>query len=163
MVAKAMLSYKELQNKPRILQSLTGLSRSEFAQLLVSFERAWQDYLTQHYKKRDNRLRRYGGGRKAELLETQDKLLFILFYFRQYPTQAVQGYLFGIGQAQAHEWIHRLTGVLNQALGYEQLLPERRAYRLKQVLAACPGLEFVVDGTERRIARSQDKAKRDEH
>ncbi len=112
-----MLSYKELQNKPRILQSLTGLSLPEFEQLLGSFEQAWQDYLNQHYKKRDSRVRRYGGGRKAELHETQDKLLFILFYFRQYPTQEVQGYLFGIGQAQAHEWIHRLTGVLNQALG----------------------------------------------
>jgi hypothetical protein len=163
MAKEAMLSYKELQTKPRILKSLTGLSISEFEQLLVSFEQAWQDYIYQHYKVRGNRARRYGGGRKAELRETQDKLLFILFYFRQYPTQEVQGYLFGIGQAQAHEWVHRLTGVLNQTLGYEQQLPERRAYRLEQVLAVCPGLEFVIDGTERRIARPQDKAKRDEH
>ncbi|MBD2077076.1 transposase family protein [Phormidium sp. FACHB-592] len=26
-----------------------------------------------------------------------DKLLFILMYFRLYPTQEVQGFLFGIG------------------------------------------------------------------
>lgn len=35
-----MLSYKQVQNKPRVLQSLTGLNVSEFEQLLVSFEQA---------------------------------------------------------------------------------------------------------------------------
>ena len=86
-----------------------------------------------------------------------DKLLFILFYFRQYPTQEVQGYLFGIGQPQANEWIHRLTGVLNQALGDELQLPERRPAKLVEVLAACPELTFLIDGTERPINRPQDK------
>jgi hypothetical protein len=158
-----MLSHAKLQNKPRIFRSLMGLSLSEFEQLLPSFEQAWQDYLDQEYIHRDDRKRRYGGGRKAELRESRDKLLFILFYFRQYPTQEVQGFLFGIGQPQANEWVHRLTRVLNQALGEEQQLPERNPRKLEQVLAACPELEFVIDGTERPIARPQDKPKRDEH
>ncbi|WP_225913759.1 helix-turn-helix domain-containing protein [Leptolyngbya ohadii] len=38
--------------------------------------------------------------------DSRDKLLFILVYFRLYPTQEVQGFLFGIGQPQAHEWVH---------------------------------------------------------
>jgi hypothetical protein len=108
-------------------------------------------------------VRNYGGGRKAELQDIKDKMLFILFYFRQYPTQVVQGFLFGIGQPQANEWIHRLTEVLNQALGQEQQLPERKASKLEQVLSRCPELEFVIDGTERRINRPKDKTKRDEH
>ncbi len=77
-------------------------------------------------------------------------------YFRQYPTQEVQGYLFGLGQPQANEWIHRLTGELNQALGEEQHLPERRPAKLSAVLAACPGLEFLMDGTERPLNRPKD-------
>jgi len=136
---------------------------SEFEKLLPSFEPAWQDYIDREYIHRDDRKRQYGGGRKAELKDSRDKLLFILFYFRQYPTQEVQGFLFGIGQAQANEWIHRLTGVLNQALGYEQQLPERNPRKLKEVLESCPELEFVIDGTERRINRPQDKEKRDKH
>ena len=115
------------------------------------------------YIARSERKRRYGGGRKAKLEDSRDKLLFILFYFRQYPTQEVQGFLFNIGQAQANEWVHRLSGVLNQALEDEQQLPERNPRKLEQVLAACPELEFVIDGTERVINRPQDKAKRDEH
>ncbi|MFM7449337.1 MAG: transposase family protein, partial [Leptolyngbyaceae cyanobacterium] len=47
----------------------------------------------------------YGGGRKAHLTLHRDKLLFILFYFRHYPTQEVQGFLFGMSQAQTSEWI----------------------------------------------------------
>lgn len=71
--------------------------------------------------------------------------------------QEVHGYLLGMSQAQANEWVHRLTGVLNEALGEEQQLPERRPANLETVLSNCPSLEFVIDGTERRINRPKDK------
>jgi len=157
-----MLTYRKLKNKGRILQSLTGISLLEFEALVPSFEQACQDQISKHIEC-NARKRSYGGGRKAELSDIRDKMLFILFYFRQYPTQAVQGFLFGIGQAQANVWIHRLTVVLNEALGKEQQLPERKASRLEQVLSNCPTLEFIIDGTERRINRPKDKTKRDEH
>src|SRR5512141_1857404 len=118
------MSYQELKNKPRTLQSLTGLRPEEFEDLLGAFGQAWEAYVEETFE-RITRQRAYGAGRKAELECLEDKLLFILVYFRLYPTQVVQGYLFGIGQAQANEWIHRLTYVLNQALGKEQHLPER--------------------------------------
>ncbi|MEP0870684.1 hypothetical protein NDA01_12815 [Trichocoleus desertorum AS-A10] len=44
-----MLSYAKAQRKPRVLQSLTGLTAAEFEQLLVAFEQAWQGYVEQHY------------------------------------------------------------------------------------------------------------------
>ena len=72
----------------------------------------------------------------------------------------MQGFLFGISQAQANAWIHRLTGVLNQALGYKRQLPERDPANLERVLSTCPSLEFLIDGTERRINRPKDKADR---
>ncbi len=158
-----MLSYAKLQSKPRVFRSLTGITLSEFEELLLSFEKAWQDYLYTHYIARGERQRSYGGGRKAELKDIRDKLLFILFYFRQYPTQEVQGFLFGLGQPQANQWVHRLTTVLNQALGEEQHLPERNPRKLEEVLAACVELEFIIDGTERPINRPSESAKRKEH
>ncbi|MEP0819330.1 transposase family protein [Trichocoleus desertorum] len=83
--------------------------------------------------------------------------------FRLYPTQEVQGFLFGMGQAQAHEWIYKLSGVLNQALGFEKQSPEREPYRLEEVIAQCPSLEFIIDGTERRINRPKDKTERKQY
>lgn len=150
-----MLSYAQVKEKSYVLQSLTGLNEQEFETLLVSFEQAWQAYVEREHMQKP-RARRYGGGRHAELHTVEDKLLFILVYFRLYPTQVVQGFLFGIGQPQAHEWVHKLSRILNDALGYEQQLPEREPSRLKQVLEQCPSLEFMMDGTERPINRPQD-------
>ncbi len=64
-----------------------------------------------------------------------------------------------MSQSQANEWIHRLSGLLNAALGYEMQLPERRAANVESVLSRCPSLEFIIDGTERPINRPKDKEK----
>jgi hypothetical protein len=97
------------------------------------------------------------------LVTLEDQLVFILFYFKFYPTQAVLGFLFGLGQPQANEWVHRLTPWLNAALGDEQQLPARPAADLEQLLAQCPELEFIIDGTERPIQRPKDRQRQREH
>jgi hypothetical protein len=125
----------------------------------VSFGTAWESFVQETFQ-REGRKRAYGAGRKPELKKPADQLLFILVYFRLYPIQEVQGFLFGLSQSQANEWVHRLTRVLNQALGDEKQLPEREPANLKQVLEACPSLEFMIDGTERPINRPKDKADR---
>ncbi len=156
------MQYASLKNKPRTLRSLTGFNPSEFEALLPSFRGAWERFVSETFE-REGRKRAYGGGRKAHLSMIEDKLLFILVYFRIYPTQEVQGYLFGISQAQANEWVHRLTGLLNEALGEEQQLPERRPANLETVLSKCPSLEFMIDGTERPINRPKDKDKQKDY
>ena len=120
---KRILNYAKLERQPRVFQNLTGLSLAAFAQLLPAFEQAYvaaQDIADA--QREQARERQRGGGRKATLATVADKLVFILFYFRLYPTQAAQGFFFGISQGQACTWIHRLTPVLNQALGSEQQL-----------------------------------------
>ncbi|MEM9009468.1 MAG: transposase family protein, partial [Cyanobacteria bacterium P01_F01_bin.86] len=156
------MQYAPLKDKPRTLRSLTGLNPSEFEGLLLSFGIAWERFVFETFE-RTGRKRAYGAGRKAHLKRLEDKLLFILVYFRIYPTQAVQGYLFGMSQAQANEWIHRLTGLLNDALGEEQQLPERRPANLETILSNCPSLEFMIDGTERPINRPKDKDKQKDY
>lgn len=152
------MNYAELKDRSRLLRSLTGLNPKEFEALLPSFEAAWVKYVEETFENKP-RKRARGAGRKAELSVIEDKLLFILVYFRQYPTQEVQGYLFNLRQAQANEWIHRLSGLLNQALGEVQQLPERQPAKLSEVLAACPELMFMIDGTERPINRPKNKDK----
>lgn len=152
-----MLRYAKIKRKPKIFQGITGLKSSAFARLVTAFARAYEQALDQQDAQRPlPRQRQRGGGRKAVLATVEDKLVFILFYFRVYPTQEVLGFLFGLGQPQANEWVHRLAPLLNTALGYAHQLPERQAANLERVLAACPGLEFVIDGTERPIQRPQD-------
>ena len=67
------VNYAELQNRPRTLQSLTGLKIEEFEALLASFETAWSKFLEENFK-RGNRHGAFGGGRKAKLEKLEDKL-----------------------------------------------------------------------------------------
>lgn len=153
-----MLTYEKIKNKPRILCSLTGLSPAAFKQLAVSFQKGYEQELEQAEGQREKpRQRQHGGGRKATLASIEDKLVFILFYFKFYPIQELLGFFFGLSQPQANYWVHTLTPALNKALGYEQQLPARKTQDVEQVLAQCPGLEFIIDGTERPIQRPKDQ------
>lgn len=147
-----------------VFQCFTGLNLAAFYELLPSFEQAYETDLDQRDKERARkRQRERGGGRNGALSGSENKLLFILFYFKVYPVQEVQGYVFGMGQTQAGEWIHRLTPILNQALGYEKQLPARKAQDIEQVLKMCPNLEFIIDGTERPIRRPKSKKKQEDN
>jgi hypothetical protein len=159
-----MITYEKLKDKPQVFKSLIGLTLPAFLELLPAFRRAYEYDLDRRDAQREQpRQRGRGGGRQGALATVEDKLVFILFYFRVYPTQLLQGYLFDMGQPQANEWIQRLTRVLNQALGYEKQLPARQAKDIQAVLRACPGLEFIIDGTERPIRRPKDSPNQKKH
>lgn len=81
------MQYSTLKSKPRTLRSLTGLNRDEFEALLISFGAAWDSFVKATFFERADRKRAVGAGRIAHLKQLEDKLLFILFYYRQYPTQ----------------------------------------------------------------------------
>jgi hypothetical protein len=152
-----MLTFAKARSRPRVFQQLTGLSLSQFEHLLPDFQAAYQAERDRHAQGQPSRQRRPGGGRRATLATPADKLLFVLFYFRHYPTQEVLAFLFGFSQGQACDWIHRLTPLVQQALGHGLHLPARAAADLVQVLAACPDLTFLIDGTERPTRRPQDR------
>jgi hypothetical protein len=152
-----MIRFEQLKNKPAMLKCLTGLTVEGFLALLPAFAVAYANDLDQRDEQRGTpRQRERGAGQKGALPSMADKLLFILFYFRVYPVQMAQGFFFGLGQPQANEWIHRLSPVLKAALGYDIQLPARQPQDIQAVLETCPGLEFIIDGTERAIRRPQD-------
>jgi hypothetical protein len=157
-----VLSYQRLKNRSGALRAFTGLDQDEFAQLLSHFEMAWHAHIYDQHLTKKSRKRRYGGGRKARLSTTEDKLLFILFYFKVYPLQEVIAFLFDMSQGRANAWIHKLSPVLQMALGKAPCLPERDPQNLEQVLALCVSVDFIIDGTERRTHRPQDSTEQKE-
>ena len=99
-----MIRYSKIQNKPRVLRGLTGLTLPAFLELLETFTYAYEQALKKEEEKRKKpRQRQRGAGRKAIICNMADKLLFILFYFRVYPTQEALAFFFGFGQPQANE------------------------------------------------------------
>jgi len=159
-----LIKFQLLKKNLAAFQCFTGLNLAAFYELLPSFEQAYAADLDQRDKERaKKRQRERGGGRNGALSGLENKLLFILFYFKVYPVQEVQGYVFGMGQTQAGEWIHRLTPILNQAFGYEKQLPARKVQDIEQVLKMCSDLEFIIDGTERPIRRPKSKKKQEDN
>lgn len=155
-----MLSYDQIKDNPKVLLSFTGLTRTEFEELLIAFSIAWH---RNEKKRRMKRQRRPGGGRKAKLNTMEDRLLFVLFYLKTYPIQEVQAFMFGMSQGPANEWIHRLAKVLRMALDDLSCLPEREGIRLTKILRENETVTFTQDGTERRRQRPKDENKQKEY
>lgn len=148
-----MLSFRRLQKSSAALfKSLTGVSRKEFEKNLPSFTQAVSDY-DKRQAEHPRRERAVGAGGIPSLTDAREMLLFILVYIKQYPTQDLMGVLFGRTQPWACKWVHRLLPLLEQSLGAQQLLPLRRTASIAELRERCPGLEFIVDGTERPIGR----------
>ena len=55
---------------------------------------AYHAYMYDQHVIKKARQRRYGGGRKPRLASMEDKLFFILFYYKVYLLQEVLAFLF---------------------------------------------------------------------
>lgn len=153
-----MFTYDAVKNRPALLLAMTSLNREEFEQLVVYFRAEWESYVEQNAPPAAERQRQAGGGCKPVLQTDEDRLLFILHYFKNYPLQEILGFEFGLSQERACELIHILSEVLKRALATLRMLPEREPARLVEKLGKSSENEFVLDGTERKIQRPKDAA-----
>jgi DDE superfamily endonuclease/Helix-turn-helix of DDE superfamily endonuclease len=156
-----MLNINRALENDRLQRALTGLNRKAFDKLCEVFEVVYQESIESDTKPRK---RARGGGRKARLRTIESKLLFILFYFKCYPTFDVLSWLFDMERGRANRWVHRLQGILEKALGKKMVLPERKLESIEQFLSKFPEVrEVIFDGTERPVQRPKDAEKQKEH
>lgn len=147
-----MLDINRALQEDRLLRALTGLNRKAFEELLNAFGSIYEQS-----RQTQPRKRAVGGGRKARLSSHQEKLLFILFYFKCYPTFDLAGIIFDWHRSQAHEWMHRLQPILEETLGQKLALPERKLASVEEFMTRFAEVERVmIDGTERPIQRPKD-------
>ena len=154
-----MLNIERILGDDRLMRAMTGLNLRAFNALKPAFSQALLDAAV---PRRSNapRQRAPGAGRKPRLDTVEHKLFYILVYFKCYPTFDLAGVLFDIDRSQAHRWMHRLQPVLEQALGQKMALPKRKISSMDEFIQAFPGVKRVIlDGTQRPIQRSRDKAK----
>jgi hypothetical protein len=70
--ARTVMNINRVLKSARLLRALTGLNRKAFDELLVPFAAAINEA---KYSSNKSRKRSPGGGRKAQLLHLEDKLL----------------------------------------------------------------------------------------
>jgi hypothetical protein len=109
------LTYARTKDRPIKLLALTGLTRAEFTDLLVAFNKVSQSSRLQLQQT---------GGRKVALHSNGDRLLFILVYLKTYPWPEITGELFGMEMAQVNECAQRLLPVVCDALDELGAMPE---------------------------------------
>jgi hypothetical protein len=158
-----MLDLERVKRDERLMRALTGLNFKAFEALKSSFAQALAEAPVPRRSKAP-RERSVGGGRRPRLATVEDKLMYILFYFKCYPTFDLAGLLFDLDRSQANRWMHRLQSVLEAALGQQLVLPKRKLRSIAEFVAAFPEVERVIlDATERPVQRSKDKDKQKEN
>ena len=158
-----MLDLERVKSDERLLRAVTGLNLKALETLTPSFAQALAEAPIPR-RRNQPRERAVGGGRKPRLASVEDKLIYILFYFKCYPTFDLAGLLFDLDRSQANRWMHRLQPVLEAALGQQLALPKRKLRSMAEFVAAFPNVERVIlDATERPVQRSKDKDQQKEN
>ena len=98
-----MLNINRVLKEDRLLRAFTGLNRKAFDELSQAFANVIKQEARSDRQKPQKRS--VGGGRKPRLQRVEDKLFYILFYFKCYFTFDVAGVLFDLHRSRAHPWM----------------------------------------------------------
>jgi hypothetical protein len=149
------------------MKALTGLSQAQFHYLLPMFSDIYQAAQHKTYEDRiesGTRRRKPGGGFKGKLPTMTDKLLFVLYDYKTYPTCDVLGSQFDVVRSKANENLHKLSPILYDTLMHLELMPYRELGTPEALKAALKGIDqVIIDATERSYHRSQNETKQREH
>jgi hypothetical protein len=143
-----------LREHPAVFRHLTGLTVGVFdalaAEVVPAAEAAHRKSLD-----RPDRRRAVGGGDDFDL-STADQVLLTVVWLRQYPTNEVLGFLFGVSDSTASRARARCLPVLEKAGRDTMRMPDPgqgRRKKLPALLKDTPGLAVVVDSFEQRTHR----------
>src|SRR5215468_7384889 len=151
----------------RQMKALTGLSQDQFDHLLPCFSAIYEATQQKTYAEgvaSGTRRRKPGGGSKGKLPTMAEKLQFVLYYYKTYPTFDVLGTPFAMARSKAHENLHKLSPILYNTLVHLDLMPHREFTTPEELKAALRGGDrLLMDATERAYHRAHDEAKQREH
>jgi hypothetical protein len=143
-----------LRQHPTVFRHLTGLTVPAFdavaADVVPAVEAAHRKALD-----RPDRQRAIGAGGEFGL-STTDQVLLAVVWLRQYPTQEVLGFLFGVSDSTALRAVRRCLPALEQAGTDTMRMPDPgpgRRKKLPALLSDTPGLAVVIDTFEQRTHR----------
>ncbi len=154
-----MFNIEKAKQSNRAMRAITGLDRLSFESLLLTFSQV----LTKVPRKK-KRQRAIGGGRKHTLETAEEKLFFILFYMKCYPTFDLAALFYDVDRSQTYRWVVELLPILEKTLDRELVLPKRKITSLEEFMRLFPGVkDIIIDGTERPIQRPSSNKRQKRH
>jgi hypothetical protein len=149
-----MFILEKLCRSQRAMRAVFGLDEAKFNALAERMDAEWYKVLAS----REGRKRAPGAGQPSKIAGGAQKLAFILFYLKVYPTFDVMGVVSGINNGDCCRWAHKLMPVLEKLPGQRLALPKRRIDSMEAFSAAFPqAAEVILDGTERPVQRPKKK------
>jgi len=149
------MSFASALRSDRMCKALTGLTVREFEALVPDFTYYYQEFEAKRKKKRQRKL---GGGRGSYIETTHEKLFYILFYMKTYPTFDVASFYVGFARGNACTWVHTLLPILELTMKRKFILPQRKISDPEEFLRLYPEVaEVFVDGVERLRQRPKKK------
>jgi hypothetical protein len=145
-----MIDIPRAMQSERLMKALIGLTPAQFVELSDCF----LPLLALH----DRTVRKIRTRRgKPPVLDPMEKLFYILFYIRVYPTFDLAGWIFGVDKGTCNRWTAWFLPPLLAALGKELVLPARKARSAKELFDRMPEVKAVlIDGTERPRRRPKN-------
>jgi hypothetical protein len=156
--------FDNLHRYPTVFLKMTGLRINEFADLLDDMLPRFAS--AEHTRlERPNRRRAKGGGRHADLAP-RDQILLAVIWLRQYPTNEVLGFLFGVSDSTASRMLSRLVPLLEASGKDTMRMPDpgrKHRKELDALLKETPELAVIIDTFEQRVQRCKDRKQADAH
>ncbi len=153
-----MIKVKRAMKSNRLMKALTGLKIKQFNELVNKFEKNLKKTFA---KARNVNL---DLGRKFLLETSSEKLFYILFYMKCYPTFDLAGFIFNADRSSCCRWCHWFIEALEMTLDKELVLPKRQIKDLEELLIKIPEIKAIyIDGTERPVRRPKDPEKQKEN
>ena len=134
-------------------KNLNKLNDKSFKRIIGVKRETYKVMLEEFKKYEKDRKKHHGiGGRKPKLCE-EDKLLFMLEYYREYRTLAHMGFDYGVSEAVGSKLVKEVESVLIKSGKFS--LPSKRALYANDI-----ELDFIlIDVTEMPIQRPKKSKK----
>ena len=150
----------KLQKNPQRFLTLLGVSVEQFDAI---FEKLYEyDFLVQLHRHRLWRKERVEKMVKKSAPTLREYLCITLLYIRQYNIQEVLATSFDISQAHVSVVVNRTSKMLEHILPTPEKTVEALTERISQIdpkLRDSFSATMIIDASEQRIERSQDKQK----
>jgi hypothetical protein len=147
--------YQAALRTKRMCTALTGLTPEEFRAFIPDFKYYYNEVVV---KRKKNRERKIGAGRNSKIDSIEEKLFYILWYMKTYPTFDVASFWVGFARSSACTWMHDLLPVLELTMKRKFVLPQLKISDPEEFLRLFPETaEVFVDGVERLKQRPKKK------
>ena len=148
-----MITYEKILKKPQVMNSLIGMSLTEFEKLYAEFEIAHMTRVSAlPYTQRNKvkRQRAVGAGRKHKYA-LRNRLLITLFWLRAYTTYKLLGTFYDLDKTTVEDYLNNVLRTLSTMSSLHFEPPQTEVPRLRslqEVINTFPDILLIMDSEE---------------